>query len=187
MDSQSTPIENLNNNHDDTQVVNQILDKYNTLQSGASELPPLNSSIPNMEKQFDSRNLNNEVFSHNSQNVAYQNDYKNEVQRTKQFQQQQQMQQQQQQPDEDDYEEDEYEEIEEEIVPLWRKVLNELRIPIFIMVMVCLFFNKKFEKFFVKSISFFGNQFNEVNTYGFTVLAFLVAFSSYLMIRFVRF
>ena len=34
--------------------------------------------------------------------------------------------------------------IEEEVVPLWRKVLNELRIPIFIMVMVCLFFNKKF-------------------------------------------
>ena len=184
MDSQSTPIDHLNNNSDDTQVVNQILDKYNTLQSGGGELPPLNPSIPNMEKQFDNRNLNAEVFSHSSQNVAYQNDYNNEVQRTKQFQQQQQI---QQQPDEDDYEEDEYEEIEEEVVPLWRKVLNELRIPIFIMVMVCLFFNKKFEKLFVKSISFFGNQFNEVNTYGFTVLAFLVAFSSYLMIRFVRF
>ena len=184
MDSQSTPIDHLNNNSDDTQVVNQILDKYNTLQSGGGELPPLNPSIPNMEKQFDNRNLNAEVFSHSSQNVAYQNDYNNEVQRTKQFQQQQQI---QQQPDEDDYEEDEYEEIEEEVVPLWRKVLNELRIPIFIMVMVCLFFNKKFEKFFVKSISFFGNQFNEVNGYGFTVLAFLVAISSYLMIRFVRF
>ena len=184
MDNQSTPIANLNNSHDDTQVVNQILDKYNTLQSGGGELPPLNPSIPNMEKQFDNRNLNAEVFSHSSQNVAYQNDYNNEVQRTKQFQQQQQI---QQQPDEDDYEEDEYEEIEEEVVPLWRKVLNELRIPIFIMVMVCLFFNKKFEKLFVKSISFFGNQFNEVNTYGFTVLAFLVSFSSYLMIRFVRF
>ena len=186
MDSQSTPIDHLNNNSDDTQVVNQILDKYNTLQSGGGELPPLNPSISNMEKQFDNRNLNAEVFSHSSQNVAYQNDYNNEVQRTKQFQQQQQ-QQQQQQPDEDDYEEDDYEEIEEEVIPLWRKVLNELRIPIFIMVMVCLFFNKKFEKFFVKSISFFGNQFNEVNGYGFTVLAFLVAFSSYLMIRFVRF
>ena len=185
MDSQSTPIDHLNNNSDDTQVVNQILDKYNTLQSGGGELPPLNPSIPNMEKQFDNRNLSAEVFSHSSQNVAYQNDYNNEVQRTKQFQQQQQM--QQQQPDEDDYEEDDYEEIEEEVVPLWRKVLNELRIPIFIMVMVCLFFNKKFEKFFVKSISFFGNQFNEVNGYGFTLLAFLDAFSSYLMIRFVRF
>jgi len=186
MDNQSTPIDHLNNNSDDTQVVNQILDKYNTLQSGASELPPLNSSISNMEKQFDNRNLNAEVFSHSSQNVAYQNDYKNEVQRTKQFQQQQQMQQQPQQQD-DEYEEDEYEEIEEEVVPLWRKVLNELRIPIFIMVMVCLFLNKRFEKFFVKSISFFGNQFNEVNCYGFTVLAFLVSISSYLMIRFVRF
>jgi hypothetical protein len=97
MDSQSTPIANLNNNHDDTQVVNQILDKYNTLQSGGGELPPLNPSIPNMEKQFDNRNLNSEVFSHSSQNVAYQNDYNNEVQRTKQFQQQQQMQQQQMQ------------------------------------------------------------------------------------------
>jgi hypothetical protein len=132
MDNQSTPIANLNNSHDDTQVVNQILNKYNTLQSGEGELPPLNPSIPNMEKQFDNRNLNAEVFSHSSQNVAYQNDYNNEVQRTKQFQQQQQM---QQQPDEDDYEEDEYEEIEEEVIPLWRKVLNELRIPIFIMVM----------------------------------------------------
>ena len=186
MDSQSTPIDHLNNNSDDTQVVNQILDKYNTLQSGGGELPPLNPSIPNMEKQFDNRNLNAEVFSHSSQNVAYQNDYNNEMQRTKQFQQQQQMQQHQAQDDED-YDEDEYEEIEEEVVPLWKKVLNELRIPIFIMVMVCLFFNKKFEKVFVKSISFFGNQFNEVNGYGFTVLAFLVAISSYLMIRFVRF
>ena len=33
MDSQSTPIDHLNNNSDDTQVVNQILDKYNTLAS----------------------------------------------------------------------------------------------------------------------------------------------------------
>ena len=74
MDNQSTPIANLNNSHDDTQVVNQILDKYNTLQSGGGELPPLNPSIPNMEKQFDNRNLNAEVFSHSSQNVAYQND-----------------------------------------------------------------------------------------------------------------
>ena len=56
MDTQSTPIANLNNTHDDTQVVNQILDKYNTLQSGGGELPPLNPSIPNMEKQFDNRN-----------------------------------------------------------------------------------------------------------------------------------
>ncbi len=97
------------------------------------------------------------------------------------------MQQHQMQQDDEDYEDEDYEEIEEEVVPLWRKVLNELRIPIFIMVMVCLFFNKKFEKVFVKSISFFGNQFNEVNGYGFTVLAFLVALSSYLMIRFIRF
>lgn len=184
MDNQSTPIESLNNSQDDSQVVNQILDKYNTLQSGGSgELPPLNPSIPNMEKQFDNRNLNAEVFNHSSQNIAYQNDYNNQMQRTKQFQQQQNMPVQ----DDDEYEDDEYEEIEEEIVPLWRKVLNELRIPIFIMVMVCLFFNKRFEKLFVRSISFFGNQFNEVNGYGFTVLAFLVALSSYLMIRFVRF
>ena len=102
MDNQSTPIESLNNSQDDSQVVNQILDKYNTLQSGGSgELPPLNPSIPNMEKQFDNRNLNAEVFNHSSQNIAYQNDYNNQMQRTKQFQQQQNMQVQ----DDDEYEE----------------------------------------------------------------------------------
>ena len=101
MDNQSTPIESLNNSQDDSQVVNQILDKYNTLQSGGSgELPPLNPSIPNMEKQFDNRNLNAEVFNHSSQNIAYQNDYNNQMQRTKQFQQQQNMPVQ----DDDEYE-----------------------------------------------------------------------------------
>ena len=52
--------------------------------------------------------------------------------------------------------------------------------------MVFIFMNKKFEKMFVKSVSFFGNQFNEVNTYGFVILALFVALSSYLMIRFIR-
>ena len=45
---QSTPISSLNNDPDDTQVVNQILNKYNNLQNGGGELPPLNPAIPQM-------------------------------------------------------------------------------------------------------------------------------------------
>ena len=96
MDNKSTPIESLNNGNDDSQVVNQILNKYNNLQSGG-ELPPSNPTIPVMEQQFDNRNLNSEMFNHNSKNIAYQNDLNTETQRTKQFKQQQQQKQHKQQ------------------------------------------------------------------------------------------
>jgi len=186
MDNKSTPIDSLNSAPDDSQVVNNILTKYNNLQSGSGsssgsgELPPINPNIPNMEKEFDNRNLNSEMYNHSSQNIAYQNDYKNEIQRTAKFNQKQNY-------EDEEYEDEEYEEVEEDIVPLWKKVFNELRIPLFIMIMVFIFMNKKFEKMFVKSVSFFGNQFNEVNTYGFVMLSLFVALSSYLMIRFIRF
>jgi hypothetical protein len=179
MDNKSTPIDSLNSAPDDSQVVNNILTKYNNLQSGSGELPPINPNIPNMEKEFDNRNLNKEMYNHSSQNIAYENDYKNEIQRTAKFNQKQNY-------EEDEYEDEEYEEVEEDVVPLWKKVFNELRIPLFIMIMVLIFMNKKFEKMFVKSVSFFGNQFNEVNTYGFVMLSLFVALSSYLMIRFIR-
>lgn len=185
MDSQSTPIDSLRNAPDDTQAVNQMIDKFNNLQpnpNAGGELPPLDRNIPNMERQFENRNLSNEVYNHSSQNVAYQNDYKKEVQRATKFQQ----------PipqDDDEYEyEDEIEEYEPvDTTPTWKKVMNEVRIPLFVMIVVMIFFNKKFEKAFVKSVAIFGNQFNEVNMYGFIVLCLIVAIVSYLMIRFIRF
>lgn len=191
MDSQSTPIESLNS-QDDSQAVNNVLAKFNNLQipsqpsiggsTSISELPPINRDIPQMEKQFENRNLNTEMYSHSSQNVAYENDYNNEMRRVSKYGNKA--------PQQEQYEDDEYE-YEDEIVvdeiPLWKKVLNEIRIPLFIMIVSLIFFNKKFEKTFVKSVAFFGNQFNEVNIYGFIVLCFIVSIISYLMIRFIRF
>lgn len=192
MDSQSTPIESLNS-QDDSQAVNNVLAKFNNLQipsqpsgggsTSISELPPINREIPKMEQQFENRNLNQEMYSHSSQNVAYENDYNNEMRRVSKYGNRA--------PQQDQYEDDDEYEYEDEMVvdevPLWKKVLNEIRIPLFIMIVALIFFNKKFEKTFVKSVTFFGNQFNEVNIYGFVVLCFIVAIISYLMIRFIRF
>ena len=81
MDDKSTPIASLNNKGDDTEVVNNILSKYNNLQDGQTSIPPLNNNIPQMEKQFENRNLNQEIFQHSSNNVAYEKHYDNEVKR----------------------------------------------------------------------------------------------------------
>ena len=178
---QSTPISSLNNDPDDTQVVNQILNKYNNLQNGGGELPPLNPAIPQMESQFENRNLGTEVYNHNSKNVAYDKDYQKEQQRIAQYQKQQY-------EDDADEDDDEYEveEYEVEEIPLWKKILNDIRIPVFIFAFILIFFNKTSERFLVKKFHFFGNQYNEKNLYGFLFLAFLVAVCSYLFIRFAK-
>ena len=189
MDSQSTPIESLNT-PDDSQAVNNMLTKFNNLQmpgqqTSISELPPINRDIPKMEQQFENRNINTEVYNHNSQNVAYENDYSNEMRRVSKYDKKAQVVEQYEDDDENEYEYEDDNYVDE--TPLWKKVMNEVRIPLFIMIVSLIFFNKKFEKTFVKTISFFGNQFNEVNIYGFVVLCFIVAIVSYLMIRFIRF
>jgi hypothetical protein len=179
MDDKSTPIESLNN-RDDTQSVNQILSKYNNIPDGS--LPPINQNIPQMEQNFENRNLNNEMYNLNSKNVQFEDHYNKEVKRVNNFQKQQTPPPQY----EDEDEEEEYEEYEIIEVPFWKRILNEIRVPLFIFIIVILFSNCHFDKFLINKISILGNKFNECNTYGFVFKAFLISVISYLLILFVR-
>ena len=184
MDEKSTPISSLNNRGDESETVNQILSKYNNLQDRQTNIPPINKDMTDMENKFENRNLNQEVFDLNSKNIAYNEHYQNEVQRSKQYQNPPPR----QDDNEDDNEyEDDYEEYEVVELPLWKKVLNELRIPIFIFLFILIFSNCTFDKLLISKIPILGNQFNECNTYGFLLKSFLIALLSYLLIRFVRF
>ena len=117
MDDKSTPIASLNNKADDTEVVNNILSKYNNLQDGQTSIPPLNNNIPQMEKQFENRNLNQEIYNLNSNNVAYDDHYQKEIQRTSNLQNQKNQQNNIQEYDEDQYDDD-YDEYEVVEIPL---------------------------------------------------------------------
>ena len=175
MDDKSTPIESLNK-VDDTEVVNNILSKYNNLQDGQTSIPPLNNNIPQMEQQFEDRNLNQEIYNLNSNNIAYKDHYQKEIQRTSNMNNE----------DSEQYE-DEYEEYEHVEIPLWKRILNEIRIPFFIFIFILLISNCTFDKFLLSKIPFLGNKFNECNTYGVLLKAFLISVISYIFIRFIRF
>ncbi len=184
MDDKSTPIESLNNTSNDSQVVNQILNKYNNLQDNSNTMiPPINPNVPQMENQFENRNLNQEIFNHASDNNPYKEHYQNEQKRIQQYGKNDEDDNQ----NDDDYEDDDFEEYEMVEVPLWRRVLNEVRVPIFIMIFIIAFSNCSFDKLLIKFLPIMGTQFNECNTYGFLFKAFLISLFSYLLIRFVRF
>jgi hypothetical protein len=183
MDEKSTPIESLNNKIDDAEVVNNILSKYNNLQDGQTSIQALNNNIPQMEQKFENRDLNEEIYNLSSNNVAYNDHYQKEIKRTSPPQNQQQNYQQEDEQYEEQYE-DEYEYIE---IPLWRRVLNEVRIPFFIFIFILVISNCTFDKFLLSKLPIFGNKFNECNTYGILLKAFLISVLSYLFIRFVRF
>jgi hypothetical protein len=183
MDDKSTPIESLNNKVDDTEVVNKILSKYNNLQDGQTSIPPINNNIPQMEKQFEDRNLNQEIYNLNSNNIAYKDHYQKEVQRTNN---QQNQQNNIQDYDEEQYE-DEYDEYEVVEIPLWKRILNEIRIPFFIFIFILLISNCTFDKLLLSKLPILGNKFNECNTYGIIVKAILISIISYIFIRFIRF
>lgn len=176
MDEKSTPIANLNNkSSDDADVVNNILKKYSTLEN--------QPTVQQLETKFEDRNLNEEIYNISSDNTAFKEHQQKELQRLNKVNK----------PKEDEYEEDiidddedEYIEYEIEEQPLWRRVLNEIRIPIFIFILALVFFNCSFDKIIVQRIPLLGNQFNECNTYGFLLKAFLISVFSYLFIRFVR-
>jgi hypothetical protein len=183
MDDKSTPIESLNNKGDESEVVNQILTKYNNLEDGQTNIPPMNSNMSQMEDQFENRNLNKEIYDLSSNNVPYQDHYQKEVRRVNQYNKNEQYEDDEQYEDADeDYEE--YEVIE---LPLWKRILNELRIPFYIFIFILLFFNGTFDKFFINKVPFFGNQYNECNTYGYLLKVFVISLLSYLFIRFLRF
>ena len=86
MGDKSTPIENLNNNSDDSETVNQILSKYNDIQENPEgTLPPIDSNISKNEEEFENRNLNKEMYEINSDNTQYQNHYENEKDRVNNY------------------------------------------------------------------------------------------------------
>ena len=113
MEDKSTPIESLhNNNEDESEVVNKILSKYNNLENNTP-------TVEHMENQFENRNLNKEIYDLNSNNVAYEQHYKKELDRTKNLQNNDY---------EDEYEEDDNEEEYEIIeIPLWRRDFETAR------------------------------------------------------------
>jgi hypothetical protein len=202
MADKSTPIASLNNRPDESEVVNQILTKYNNLQDGQTDIPPQNPKTVEMENNFENRNLNEEMYNLKADNVAYNDHHKKEVQRTAQYQktappnnshrpnnvQQNNVEYEDEDEDEDEQDEDgnyedEYEIIE---VPLWKRIINEIRIPLFIFIFTIVISNSIFDKQLIKKVAFFGNQFNECNMYGFLLKAFLIAILSYIFIKFVK-
>ena len=195
MADKSTPISSLNNRADESEVVNQILTKYNNLQDGQTDIPPQNSKTAEMENDFENRNLNQEMYNLKADNVAYNDHHKKETQRASQYQKNTPTNNVEYEDDnEDEYEpepdadedsnyEDEYEIIE---VPLWKRIINEIRIPLFIFIFTIIISNSIFDKQLIKKVGFFGNQFNECNTYGFLLKAFIIALLSYIFIKFVK-
>ena len=180
MDDKSTPISSLNNRND-SEVVNDILSKYNNLQDGNTNISPIDNNMNQMENQFENRNLNKEIYNLNSNNVAYKEHYEKELARTNQTNNQNNN------IEEETYEEDYEDEYEIVEIPLWRKVLNEIKIPFFIFIFILLISNCTFDKILLRKIPYLGNQYNECNTYGFLLKAFLISLFSYILIRFVRF
>ncbi len=206
-DEKSTPISALNNSNDDSEIVSQVLEKYNNLNdsnrdehsmmasqlvpnSTPRDIPELRSMDPRqeiMEQQFENRDLNAQLYRMNGQDPMIMADFQKQLNKSKEYIRNEKMNQRNQNGDEDDYEEyEEIEYVEEE--PMWRRVLNEIRIPVIIFIFVFLFFNKNFmvDKFVCK-YNFFGDaQHYECNWKGIFLKGFIVAILSYLTIRFIK-
>jgi len=177
-DSKSTPIASLNNKKDDSTVVNDILSKYNNLQENPDgSLPPINPNVPQMEKDFENRNMNDQLFNLKSDNTQYKDHSINEQRRISQMNKP---------PQEEYYDEEDFDEYEIEEMPLWKKVVNEIRVPLFIFLMILLFMSQFMDKTMIQKMPFLGNQFNEINTKGFLVKAVLCSLVAYVLIRFIR-
>ncbi len=187
----STPIHSLDQGQiQDTNpdVANSILDKFNNMNISPNDgyqgdLPPINPQIPMMEHDMENRNRNAAL-----EEMRYMNPVAHiEAERVQKEQQmiQQQMMEQQYADDED---EDEYEEIIE-TTPMWKKVLNELRIVVFVLIMVLFIFNNHFNKFLTQIIPYLrlNNYSYDTNTLGTFFKALIVGIFSYLLIRFVKF
>ena len=172
---QSTPISSLTDNSEN--VVNNILNKYNSLQNDDE-----------LEQKFENRDLNKEIFDGRSDNTPYKEHYNKEKERVERFHNNNK--EQIEQNDDDDDEDDQYEEYEEyEVIelPLWKRVLNELRTIFFIFLSILLIFNSTVDKTLIVYLPFLGNKYNECNTKGFLLKSFVIAILSYLFIRFIHF
>ena len=182
MDEKSTPLSSLNNKPDDSDTVNQILSKYNTLQNNEGTLPSKDSNIPKMEESFENRNLNSEMYKLKADNSQYAQHQASEKQRLNQMQQQNV-----EYDDDGDNDDDEsYEEYEIEELPLWKKIVNEIRIPLFIFLSIILVMSASSNKLLISKVPFLGNEYNELNTVGFLLKAFICALIAYILVRFIR-
>ncbi len=204
-DDKSTPISALNNSSDDSEIVTQVLEKYNNLNdtnrqdhqmmanqliphSSPRDLPELRSMNPGqdrMEEQFENRDMNSQLYRMNGQDPMIMADYNKQLQKSNEYIRSEKM--NQQGLDEDEYEEyEEVEYVEEE--PLWRRTLNEVRIPLIIFIFVFIFFNRNFmiDKFICRYNFFGDSQHFECNWKGVLLKALIIAALSYLTIRFIR-
>lgn len=178
-DDKSTPLANLNNKKDDSKVVNEILSKYNDLQeNNDGTLPPADSNIPNMEKEFENRNMNDQLYNMSSDNTQFRDHSENEKRR---------IQTMNETPEEEYFSDDEdFDEYEVEELPLWKKIVNEIRVPLFIFLMILVFMSSTMDKTLIQKLPMLGNQFNEINTKGFLLKALLCSLIAYVIIRFIR-
>ena len=162
----STPISNLNLS-DESPVVEKILQKFDNLQQ--------TNTMDQMEKDFENRNIINEVYNHTTDNQPYKEHHENENRRL-----------QQQYAPQQEYEEVYYEEIEEEESGSHNKILHEIK-PILIVFIACiLIFNSTFNKLLLKNVQLFFNEYKECNVIGLVFKSILVAVIAYLLLKFIK-
>ena len=157
------------------------LSKYNTLQNNEGTLPSKDSNIPKMEESFENRNLNSEMYKLKADNSQYAQHQASEKQRLSQMQQQNV-----EYDDDGDNDDESYEEYEIEELPLWKKIVNEIRIPLFIFLSIILVMSTSSNKLLISKVPFLGNEYNELNTVGFLLKAFICALIAYILVRFIR-
>lgn len=189
----STPIDSLDGNqhqmHDtDPNVANSILDKFNNMNISPNEgyqgdLPPLNPQIPMMEHDMENRNRNAQLEEMRYMNpIAHIEHQKQQMMMESQYQNQNSH-----EVIDDDDEDEEYEVTETN--PMWKKVLNEIRIVVFVLIMVLFIFNNHFNKFLTQIIPYLRlNCYSyDTNNLGSVFKALIVGIFTYLLIRFVKF
>ena len=205
-DDMSTPISRLGSSdrRDSSRIASNIMDKYNSMnqmghmeqqdmatnlmprpQSSGDilEMPPMDSSIRDLEEKFENRDVNQQLYEMNARDPVLVQQYNQQLKKTNDILR---TQAQVDQPEgEEEYEE--YEDMEYEEEPLWRRWLNEARIVIFIVIFVTLFFNVNFgvDKYLCR-YTFFGNENYDCNWKGVLLKSMAVGIFSYMAIRFLR-
>ena len=151
------------------------------MQNNEGTLPSKDSNIPKMEESFENRNLNSEMYKLKADNSQYAQHQASEKQRLSQMQQQNV-----EYDDDGDNDDESYEEYEIEELPLWKKIVNEIRIPLFIFLSIILVMSTSSNKLLISKVPFLGNEYNELNTVGFLLKAFICALIAYILVRFIR-
>lgn len=174
----------------DPEMANSILSRFNEMNVSPEagyhgDLPPVNPEIPMMEHDMEQRNMNRDL-----EEMRYMNPVAH-IEAQKQaaalYQQQQQGYDQDGGDEGDEVYEDDY--VEVEAPPLWKKILNESRIVVFVMIMVLFLFSAQFNKLVTTYVPYLRlNMYTyDTTTLGTVLKALLVGIFSYLLIRFVRF